>query len=276
MLYEKDSPPLTAFHSPRWNTHRNNARTRTIITVGVVILMLTSLALLHYSTPSPPHSSTNLHSLKSPDEVIDLNQQNRFGSLRKPHPQEETKTLPEIAQHVPSADVLEEDIPNAPGPAESESPTLSNATLDFGKIYVLNLDTRGDRRDEMALIAAASGLELTFVPGVDSILLEKQSLPDVYGTPQVILEPGHLACFRGHANIWRTIVEEGMETALILEDDVDWDLNIREITPRVKEALGRITKNTNVFSNTRGPSLPIWSDGSMGPSLSRHLLRGIL
>jgi len=93
---------------------------------------------------------------------------------------------------------------------------------------------------------------LTFVPGVNSKVLEKQSLPDVYGTPYVVLEPAHLACYRGHANIWRKMVEEGIETALIMEDDIDWDLNIREITPRIKEALGRLTKEQNPFSNTPG------------------------
>lgn len=116
----------------------------------------------------------------------------------------------------------------------------------------MNLETREDRHDEMALIAAASGLQLSFVAGVDSKTLDKQALPDSYGTPYMILEPAHLACYRGHANIWRKIVEEGIETALIMEDDIDWDLNIREIVPRVKEAMGRITKSTNPFSNTPG------------------------
>jgi hypothetical protein len=78
----------------------------------------------------------------------------------------------------------------------------------------------------------------------------------VYGTPQVILEPAHLACYRGHANIWRKMVEDGVETALIMEDDIDWDLNIRETMPRVKKALGQITKDPNPFSNTPGILFP--------------------
>jgi hypothetical protein len=79
-------------------------------------------------------------------------------------------------------------------------------------------------------------------------------MPDTYGTASVILEPGHLACYRGHANIWRRIVEEGIETALILEDDVDWDLNVREIVPRVKEGMKRITRAHNRLSNNPGKS----------------------
>ncbi|KAJ5614677.1 hypothetical protein N7528_008331 [Penicillium herquei] len=61
--------------------------------------------------------------------------------------------------------------------------------------------SRSDRQDAMALIAAATGLSLTQEHG----------------------------CWRAHANIWRKIISENIETALILEDDVDWDINIRNV-----------------------------------------------
>jgi Glycosyltransferase family 25 (LPS biosynthesis protein) len=212
MLYEKESPPLSGY-SPRWNTPRYpNSRTRIGLIVGVAVLMLTSLGLLRH------YSTTH----------------------RK------TLSLDSITQSDPYEVTFDELDPVSP------LPVLSNATLDFGKIYVLNLEAREDRRDEMTFIAASTGLQLEFVPGVNSQTLEKQSLPDVYGTSQVILEPGHLACFRGHANIWRKIVEDEVDTALILEDDVDWDLSIRESGPRIKEALGRITGEENAYSNSRG------------------------
>jgi hypothetical protein len=226
-------------------------RTRAIIIVGVVMLMLTSVGLLqHYSSATEtPSATSDLHSLKSLDEIdtLSLKQQERFGSLRKPRDAKDAPT--DTSRQLPDEVVLGDDIPSA---VLTSEPVLANATLGFGKIYVLNLETREDRHDEMAFIAAASGLKLSFVPGVNSKVLEKQSLPDVYGTPQVILEPAHLACYRGHANIWRKMVEDGVETALIMEDDIDWDLNIRETMPRVKKALGEITKDPNPFSNTPG------------------------
>ena len=148
-----------------------------------------------------------------------------------------------------SADMHEYDIPIA---QFVSTPKLANETLDFGKIYVLNLESRDDRHDDMALIAAATGLQLSFVAGVNSENLDKQALPDSYGTSYYSLKPAHLACYRGHANIWRKIIEDGVDTALIMEDDIDWDLNIREIIPRVEEALTRITNKGNQFSNTQG------------------------
>ncbi len=35
--------------------------------------------------------------------------------------------------------------------------------------------------------------------------------------------------WRGHADVWRRVLNEKLETALILEDDVDWDVNIHDI-----------------------------------------------
>jgi len=217
------------------------------------MLMITSVGLLQHYSSEPVSATTDLHGLKSLEEIdhLPLKQQERFGSLRRPR---DIQNAPaDSSKHLPDVAVLGDGIPSA---ALASEPVLANATLDFGKIYVLNLETREDRHDEMALIAAASGLQLTFVPGVNSKVLEKQSLPDVYGTPYVVLEPAHLACYRGHANIWRKMVEEGIETALIMEDDIDWDLNIRESTPRIKEALGQLTKEPNPFSNTPGTPSP--------------------
>lgn len=242
MWFEKESPPLQSY-SPRWNTSRQyNVRVRAIIIIGVVLLMVTSRVLLnHYSTPT----RTDLHGVKTLEDLdnLEIHQQDKFGSLATPPPTEGSEAEFDATNAVPT------DIPRAHLPV---TPKVANSTLDFGKIYVLNLETREDRHDEMALIAAASGLQFQYVAGVDSETLDTQSLPDTYGTPDYILRPPHLACFRGHANIWRQIVEDGIETALILEDDVDWDLNIREIVPRVKEAMAKITKEPNPFSNTPG------------------------
>lgn len=235
MLYDKDSPPLPSYNSPRWHTSRaQNIRTRTTIVIGVVLLMLASLGLLrHFS--SPQTDLRGLHSLDSHNPRPDSQRE----STARPQAVDDTISPVDKVNTAPAI-----------GPELPTGPLVANSTLDFGKIYVLNLETREDRHDEMALIAAASGLKLQFIAGVNSKTLDTQSLPDTYGTTEVILEPAHLACYRGHANVWRQIVEDGVETALIFEDDIDWDLNIREIVPRVKEGLGRITKDPNPFSNT--------------------------
>ncbi|KAF2271886.1 uncharacterized protein EI97DRAFT_366464, partial [Westerdykella ornata] len=74
-----------------------------------------------------------------------------------------------------------------------------NATLDFQEIIYLSMPYRTDRQDQLSLIAAVSGLKLTMLPGVP------------------------------HANAWRYIIDNDIQSALIIEDDVDWDVNIKDI-----------------------------------------------
>jgi GR25 family glycosyltransferase involved in LPS biosynthesis len=38
-----------------------------------------------------------------------------------------------------------------------------------------------------------------------------------------------LGCWRSHANVWQRVIEEDVGTAIILEDDIDWDVNIHAI-----------------------------------------------
>src|SRR5437667_986372 len=126
-LYENASPQL---HSPKWNTSRQyNTRTRTIL--GVIITMLMSLALLnHYSS-----ARTNLH-VRDELDNHDVHQH----KFQKPPP---TAHDPEsiLTDALSPESSLGNDIPTA---QVSSTPIVANATLDFGKIYVLNLETRED------------------------------------------------------------------------------------------------------------------------------------
>ena len=154
MLYDRDSPPLasSAFDSPKWHGSRTHSlRTRAIVVIGVVMLMFTSVGLLQHYSSATPSATTDLHGLKSLDEIdkLSLKQQERFGSLRKPR--DSTNVPTDSSKHLPDMEVLRDDIPSA---ALTSQQVLANATLDFGKIYVLNLETREDRHDEMAFIAA--------------------------------------------------------------------------------------------------------------------------
>ncbi|KAF2260866.1 hypothetical protein CC78DRAFT_471928 [Lojkania enalia] len=73
----------------------------------------------------------------------------------------------------------------------------ANATLNFQEIIYLSMPYRTDRQDSLSLIAAASGLKLTMMPGVTPDSIHPKAMPP--------------------------------HSALILEDDVDWDVNIKEI-----------------------------------------------
>ncbi|KAF2465449.1 uncharacterized protein BDR25DRAFT_203383, partial [Lindgomyces ingoldianus] len=78
-----------------------------------------------------------------------------------------------------------------------------NSTLNFQEILYISMPHRTDRQDALSLLAAVSGIKLTLIPGV--------------------------WCWRAHANAWRYIIDNDVQTALIVEDDIDWDVNIKEI-----------------------------------------------
>lgn len=73
---------------------------------------------------------------------------------------------------------------------------------------------------------AALGLKYEIVPGVDGAVSDRAIPPPLTHTET---NGGVIGCWRSHLNAYRYIVESGVETALILEDDIDWDVRIRDL-----------------------------------------------
>jgi hypothetical protein len=66
---------------------------------------------------------------------------------------------------------------------------------------------------------------------------------EVYG-----IGPGQARCWLGHLNALRNVIANGWATALIMEDDADWDIKIKEqmklVAPMIKE-LTNATRSSN-------------------------------
>ncbi|KAI5797815.1 hypothetical protein EDC01DRAFT_613756 [Geopyxis carbonaria] len=100
---------------------------------------------------------------------------------------------------------------------------VKNATLGFGEIMYISMPSRTDRQDAMNLLAATSSLQLTLIPGVDGTLIPEKAKPENYYGH---VNKNEMGCWRAHANAWRRVLETGVASALILEDDVDWDTDV--------------------------------------------------
>ncbi|CAK7230421.1 hypothetical protein SBRCBS47491_007578 [Sporothrix bragantina] len=115
---------------------------------------------------------------------------------------------------------------------------VSNATLGFQQIFVVSLPTRTDRSDAMVLAASLTGLQLTFSAGVDGQAVQDRVLPaDSAGQP---IPTGNKGSWRAHMNVLRQIIERNLTTALIMEDDIDWDA-------RLKTQMGLFARATQVY-----------------------------
>ncbi|KAK5109800.1 hypothetical protein LTR62_006533 [Meristemomyces frigidus] len=99
---------------------------------------------------------------------------------------------------------------------------ILNTTLGFQKIYVINLPRRTDHRDQASLAAHLTDLQIEYIDGVTEV--EEKTLP--LGGDAITSE-GAIGAWRAHANVYRAIVENNITSALVLEDDSDWDIRIK-------------------------------------------------
>lgn len=102
---------------------------------------------------------------------------------------------------------------------------VTNDTLGFSKIFVVGLPERTDKRDALTLTAALTGFHVDFVDGVRGETIPDKALP--IGVNRDMLMETNLGSWRGHMNAIRRIVDEDLESALIMEDDMDWDVRLR-------------------------------------------------
>jgi hypothetical protein len=88
----------------------------------------------------------------------------------------------------------------------------------------------------VALLSYYSDLDITVVNGVLGADISSKAFPGGGGKPDN-LNDGELGCWRAHMDILRIVVEKRLDTALILEADVDWDVRVKDQFTRLSESL---------------------------------------
>ncbi|KAI0850260.1 glycosyltransferase family 25 protein [Daldinia vernicosa] len=130
---------------------------------------------------------------------------------------------------------------------------VANGTLGFEKIFVVGLPERSDKRDAIALTSALTGFAVDWVDGVRGETVPDKAVP--FGADRKKLWETNLGSWRGHMNAIRRIVEDDLGSALIMEDDMDWDV-------RLKPQLERIAQGARALlsSSTSKPNSPYGDD----------------
>ncbi|TAQ89233.1 hypothetical protein B7494_g2461 [Chlorociboria aeruginascens] len=114
-----------------------------------------------------------------------------------------------------------------------------NSTFGFDKIYVVSLASRTDRRDSMVLSAALSNINVDFIDGVKGEDMNEKAMPP--GDKWKEMSKSQLGSWRAHINALHEIVRLNLSSALILEDDADWDI-------RIKDQLHSLALSTNALT----------------------------
>ncbi|KAJ9497739.1 hypothetical protein LTR99_007372 [Exophiala xenobiotica] len=99
---------------------------------------------------------------------------------------------------------------------------ISNRTLGFQEIFVISLPERTDKRDAIGLQASVTDLSLTYETGVYGADVPAEARP--YGMHR---SSGEVGCWRSHLNIMQKMVQNRISSALIFEDDADWDVALK-------------------------------------------------
>ncbi|GKZ29226.1 hypothetical protein AbraIFM66950_003839 [Aspergillus brasiliensis] len=121
---------------------------------------------------------------------------------------------------------------------------IQNETLGFEHIYAIGLKERTDKRDFLNLAASIAGFRVEWMDGVHpEDMSEKALLNDN------LLAPSEIGCWRAHMNALSNMVQNSYSTALVLEDDADWDVNIRQQLREFARGVRALTRNANTTKN---------------------------
>ncbi|TQV96790.1 LPS glycosyltransferase [Cordyceps javanica] len=134
---------------------------------------------------------------------------------------------------------------------------INNSTLGFEAVFVMGLPDRTDRRDQMVLQASLSNIMFEFIDGPRGESINPNAIP--MSEAGDTLTGGALGCWRGHMNALQEIVRRNLTTALILEDDSDWDVRIRSLlidTALSTRALTQPLLNTASHPRYADPTYP--------------------
>ncbi|XP_055752857.1 procollagen galactosyltransferase 1-like [Salvelinus fontinalis] len=113
------------------------------------------------------------------------------------------------------------------------APVKIQDKLGFDEVFMINLKKRTDRRDRMLrtlyeqeiackVIQAVDGkaMNISEINALGIHMLPGYSDP-YHGRP---LTKGELGCFLSHYNIWKEIVERGLKSSLVIEDDLRFEV----------------------------------------------------
>ncbi|KXJ90051.1 hypothetical protein Micbo1qcDRAFT_73562 [Microdochium bolleyi] len=146
---------------------------------------------------------------------------------------------------------------------------ISNSTWGFEDILVVSLPSRTDRRDGMRLQAVLSETRIKFVDAIRGDAVPDNAIPTT--TKHIRLSDGSIGSWRAHINAIHEVVARNLSSALIMEDDIDWDVRIHKQLYDFARSAQALTQPLASGAKTYAdPTYPRPQEGSPGtvPDLS--------
>ncbi|MCJ1248345.1 hypothetical protein MMC30_005562 [Trapelia coarctata] len=129
-----------------------------------------------------------------------------------------------------------------------------NATLGFEKILAVNLPERTDHRDGLILASAVSNIDIAFIDGVHGDKVLEKTLPPERNKG---LKASSIGSWRAHLNAIADVVHNNYTSALIVEDDVDWDVRLKTLLKDFALSSQALTQSPTDVAFHNLPLLPL-------------------
>ncbi|GAB1737814.1 hypothetical protein NU219Hw_g2294t2 [Hortaea werneckii] len=152
--------------------------------------------------------------------------------------------------------------------ADEGTPTASkNARLGFDEIFVVTAGFHDWRAQGLKAAAQRTGLAVTFLQQPHWTDKQKKAFHrgDKYESWNL---PGSTGCWLGHLHALRHFLSTKQATALILEDDADWDVAIQAQVGRAQDYLRKLTEP--VSDSLWGTEWDVLYLGHCGDRLHAH------
>ncbi|KAL4882886.1 hypothetical protein BJY04DRAFT_186242 [Aspergillus karnatakaensis] len=102
---------------------------------------------------------------------------------------------------------------------------IKNDTLGVQAIFAINLPSRVDKRDNIMLGASVSGFQIEILDATTPDQIDPKTYP--YNWNHAIHRPIEYAARRSHLNAMQRIIKDHLASAIIMEDDADWDVTLK-------------------------------------------------
>ena len=102
------------------------------------------------------------------------------------------------------------------------------------RVYLVNLQRHGERRERIATMLAREGLEMVWRPGLDGARLRERPGPPAptigaFPSQRTRLSRFQIACLVSHRMAWRRFLKSADTHALVVEDDVHFGEGFGEV-----------------------------------------------
>jgi len=106
-------------------------------------------------------------------------------------------------------------------------------------VYVISLARAADRRESITALLDADGVEYELVDAVDGAQLDMNdctppvNLEKCWKRYGIVMPKGAVGCALSHINIWKRMIAEQTEYAVVLEDDARWQPDFWEVANKL-------------------------------------------